>query len=402
MTTTKPLPVAPAASPRRRTTFVFAASSIAALLVAASALTPFYPGLEHELDITALGVSLIFAVYAIMLLAALVTAGAISDHVGRRPVISIGFSLLAVSMLMVAFVDSAPMLFAARALQGAASGLLTPALSALLLDATAADRPQRGSLLNSIMPGTGLAIGALAGGIACAFLVPGLPITFAALAVLYAVIAVMVWRVPEFTSRTPGALRSLIPRVTVPLKARRLFLISAPALMATWATGGLFFSLGPSIILERLHSDSPLLQGAIVAILPAAGAAAVLLLRRRSARSVALTGTVSLAIGTTMALVALAADTVAGYVLSVIITGIGFGASFSGVIGSLAPKAEPHTRAGLFAAIYVTSYLSFGVPTVAAGFLASISSVSFTSLAYGIAVIALALISTTARVRSRE
>lgn len=402
MTTTETLPLLPAAPPRRRAAFIFAAGSIAALLVAASALTPFYPGLERDLNITSLGISLIFAVYAIMLLAALITAGALSDHVGRRPIVSIGFTLLTLSMVVVAFVDSASLLFTARGLQGAASGLLTPALSALLMDATASERTHRGSLLNSVMPGIGLAIGALAGGLACAFLIPALPITFVALGALYATLAIAVWALPEFTGRRPGALRSLIPRVAVPPQVRRLFLISAPALMATWATGGLFFSLGPSIILERLHSDSPLLQGAIVAILPAAGAIAVLLLRRRPARTVALIGTASLAVGTTGALIALATHSAAPYVLAVALTGIGFGAAFSGVIGSLAPKAVPHTRAGLFAAIYVTSYLSFGVPTVAAGFLASLTSVSFTAFAYGIGIVALALIATIARLRSTE
>lgn len=405
MTTTKalPLPAAGATStPRKRAAFLLAAGSMGAMLASSGALTPFYPTLESELGISSLGISLVFAVYAITLLFALLVAGALSDHIGRRPVVSIGFGILSLSVVTVAFIDSAPALFAARALQGAATGLLTPALSALLIDSAPAEHTRRSSLLNATTPTAGLAIGSLIGGVAIVLVTPALPVTFITLAVIYAAVAAGIWLLPETSARTPGALRSLLPRVSVPQPARRLFLISAPALAATWATGGLFLSLGPSIIIERLHSDSALLEGAIVAILPAAGVLAVVALRRLSPRSVSLIGTVSLAAGTAFALVTLTIGSVLGYVVAVVITGIGFGSTFYGIIGSLAPKAPVHDRAGLFAGVYVVSYLSFGLPAVAAGMLATVTSLSIVSTGYGIVVVALASVAAIARARSRE
>ncbi|MCW4458768.1 MFS transporter [Microbacterium sp. MPKO10] len=399
----RPIPGLAGAHDRRRTiAFLFAALSIGAMLASSSALTPFYPPLEHSLDITPLGVSLVFAIYAVTLLAALLVAGSLSDHVGRRSVISIGLVTLAVGALTVSAVDTAPALFAARALQGTASGLLTPALSALLLDTASPLRPGRGALLNAIMPGIGLALGTLAGGAALTLITPALPVTFRVLAGLYLALAAVIWLLPETSPRRTGSIRSLIPRVSIPRPVRRLFLISTPALIASWATGGLFLSLGPSIIAESLHTDNSFAQGAIVALLPAAGAVAVVALRRLTPRAIAIIGTSSLAIGTAIALVALGAGSLLGYILAVVITGAGFGVSFYGVVGTLAPRSPVEERAGLFAAIYVTSYLSFGVPTVAAGFLASATSIPMTAAVYGILITALAATAAIARIRASD
>ncbi|WP_167132110.1 MFS transporter [Paramicrobacterium chengjingii] len=405
MTTTRPLPLPdrPHVAGRQRTVaFGFAAGSIGAMLASSSALTPFYPILEQRLEITPLGISLVFAIYAVTLLAALLVAGSLSDHVGRRSVISVGFVALALGTVVVAAVDSAPALFGARALQGTASGLLTPALSALLLDAASFRHPGRGALFNAVTPGIGLALGTLIGGVSVSLFRLPLPLTFNALAVVYVGLAAAVWLFPETSPRRAGVRRSLIPHVSVPRSVRTLFLVSAPALIACWATGGLFFSLGPSIIIERFHNNSSLLQGAVVAILPAAGAIAVVTLRRLTPRIVSIAGATALAVGTMLALAALAADALPGYILAVIVIGVGFGTSFYGVVGTLAPKTPERERAGLFAAIYVTSYLSFGVPTVAAGVLASATSVSLAATASGILIAALAAAAALSRLRFRE
>ena len=50
-----------------------------------------------------------------------------------------------------------------------------------------------------------------------------------------------------------------------------------------------------------------------------------------------------------------------------IIGGTGFGASFGGHLRLLGPHVEPHQSAGVFAGVYTAAYLSFGVPAIVAG-----------------------------------
>ncbi|MGL1475041.1 MFS transporter, partial [Vibrio parahaemolyticus] len=70
--------------------------------------------------------TLIFAIYAIPLLLALLTLGSLSDRVGRRGILTVGSVALSVSLLMFWAADSFLLLLAARALQGLAAGLLVP------------------------------------------------------------------------------------------------------------------------------------------------------------------------------------------------------------------------------------------------------------------------------------
>jgi hypothetical protein len=58
---------------------------------------------------------------------------------------------------------------------------------------------------------------------------------------------------------------------------------------------------------------------------------------------------------------------VAALLAGTMIAGAGFGTTFSGTLRALLPTAGPHLRAGLLAAFYLQSYLSFAVPAVIAG-----------------------------------
>jgi hypothetical protein len=87
-----------------------------------------------------------------------------------------------------------------------------------------------------------------------------------------------------------------------------------------------------------------------------------------------------------------------------IIGGVGFGASFSGAILTIAPFAQPHQRAGLFASIYLVAYLSFGVPAIIAGLLIAPAGLLGTVLGYGVAILVVAILGLLAqcRVNSRH
>ena len=52
---------------------------------------------------------------------------------------------------------------------------------------------------------------------------------------------------PETSARRPGGLASLTPRLGVPARLRPAFYALIPIIMASWALGGLYLSLGPSV-----------------------------------------------------------------------------------------------------------------------------------------------------------
>lgn len=205
------------------------------MLAGASAPSPFYPLLQERLGLGSAGVAIAFALYAVALLIALLTVGSLSDHIGRRPVLTAGLGLLAVAVLLLWLADSAAMLYLARTLQGLASGALVATTSALVTDT--APRPQHAALLNSLAPMAGLALGALVAGILLQ-LIPdaAATATFLPLVLAYLVFAALIWTVPETSPREPGWRRALRPRAAVPAAARGLFGISIPIVLGGWAT----------------------------------------------------------------------------------------------------------------------------------------------------------------------
>lgn len=385
---------------RRPATLLLGAAATTVMLAGASAPSPFYPMLQEKLGLGSFGVSLAFAIYAVALLAALLTVGSLSDHIGRRPVISVGLVLVAVAVTMIWLADSATTLYLARALQGLASGALVSTTSALIADAAPPDRPQRASVINSIAPMIGLASGTVLAGVLLQT-VPdaAAPATFVPLIAAYLIVAAVIWTVPETSPRERGWLPALRPRAAVPRAARGLFGISIPIILGGWATGGLFLSLGPSIVHAELHVDGQLGPALVIGVLPAAGAVAAFLMRNRRPVVSAVYGASALAVGTVVMLLALVTTSLPLYVGAVVIAGTGFGTAFMGTVASLVPLAAVHERAELFASIYIAAYLSFGVPAVIAGALASIVGLHATVLGYGAVVVVAAGVAAVARGR---
>ena len=140
-----------------RSSLVFLAVTLLTFLAASSAPTPLYHLYQEGLHFSAGMLTLIFGVYALSLLAALLTVGSLSDHLGRKPVIFTALVLNMLAMLLFINESGVQWLIAARVMQGFATGMATSVLGAALLDT---DR-QQGPLVNSVAPLLGMACGAM-------------------------------------------------------------------------------------------------------------------------------------------------------------------------------------------------------------------------------------------------
>ncbi len=399
MTITAPIGTQAAAAKRTRFGFALAVVAQIAMMIGASAPSPFYPVLAQDIGFDSVVISAVFAVYAIALLLTLLSAGSLSDHIGRRPVAITGLLLLAASMLLFWHADTVATLMLARILQGIASGALISTLSASALDLAPKGRASIAALWNALSPGIGLALGALISGIALD--VTGEPLldVFLPLSVVYVVLAGLVLLTPETAPLRPGVLASLSFKLSIPSVIRADFWRGAPAIIAGWATGGLFLSLGATIVRTELGGEAHTWQGLSVAMLAGVGAIAAFVMRRRSPRTTVVFGTAALAIGTAVSLVALGFESLPFYLAATAITGMGFGTAFAGVVGSLAPRIPSTQRADTFAVIYLLAYLAFGVPAVIAGILVGSFGLEAVVIGYGVIVIVLAATALVLRVR---
>ncbi|QVN03428.1 MFS transporter [Pseudomonas rhodesiae] len=370
-----------------RPSLVFLAITLLTFLAASSAPTPLYHLYQQHLDFSAGMLTLIFGVYALSLLAALLTVGSLSDYLGRKPVIFAALILEMLAMLLFINESSVAWLIVARTLQGFATGMATAVLGAALLDT---DREQ-GPLINSLAPLLGMACGAMG----CSLLVEFAPFpTQLIYWVLFGAMllqALLVWRLPETVSPIPGALASLWPTLHVPAQARRALWIALPVDIAVWAMGGFYLSLAPSLVRAATGSTSNLIGGALVAVLTVSGALMIYGLRHRAADKVLRLGAMLLALGVALILGAVHTASLPLFFVATLIAGSGFGAGFLGAVRSVVPLAQPHERAGLMSAFYVLSYLAFCIPSLLAGTLTRTFGLIATTDGYGASLIVLAL-----------
>ena len=379
-----------------------ALGAVVLMMAGASAPSPFYPDLQAGLGLQPWVMTAVFAVYAVALLGTLLVFGSVSDHVGRRPVVTVGFLLLAASFALFRGADTAAVLFEARILQGVASGLLLSTLSAALADFERPSRPGSAAVANVVAPMIGLAVGAVAAGVVLEVFGNARTVVFDALAVLSLLPAAGVWLAPETAPRHEGLIASLRPRIAVPPAIRGLLARSAPAIFATWATGGLFLSVGAAIVRTELGASSHILQGLAIGALAGAGAVAASVFQYRSARATTLYGTAALAGGTLLSLLALLAGSAPAYLVAVVVAGTGFGTAFFGILRTIIPLLPARERAEVFAVIFVISYVAFGVPAVIAGVLTPQIGLTATTYAYGTVVAVLSAVAGLLRWRRND
>jgi MFS family permease len=366
------------------------------LLFAASAPSPLYGIYQGRWHFSSITLTAIYAVYAFGALAALLTTGRLSDHVGRRRVLVLGLTIQIAGMLAFIAADGVAILFLGRMLQGVATGIATGAISAWLLDLQPPENPRLGTLVGGIAPLAGLGTGALGTSLLVQYGPDPLHLVFWLLAVVFALAVAAVLVMPDPVARTPGWLRSLIPQVGVVPAARPLFVALTPSLVAIWALGGLYLALGPSLAASLLENDSRIAGGLVIAALLGTGAVASTLARAADPRSMVMRGSLVLVLGVAISLFAVAITSSVGLYVGAVIAGLGFGPAFSGVFRSLAPLAPPDKRGALLAALYFVVYLAFSIPAVIAGIGVNHVGLRDTTYAYGLVVMTLAGITTAA------
>ncbi|MBM2618156.1 MFS transporter [Actinoplanes sp. LDG1-06] len=383
----------PVRSSSRRLSRPVAFAAIAAIFVtfaaASAAPSPLYVVYQHLWGFSATTLTVIFAVYVVGLIGSLVMLGALSDHIGRRPVLAAAIGLEAISLILFLTAGDVGILLTARLLQGIATGAAMTTLGAALVDLNPPHAPGRAGLINGIAPVAGLAIGALGCGALVQYGPSPTHFVWALLLAGMILAAIVVARIPETSARRPGAAASLAPRLGVPARLRADVLALVPIIVASWAIGGLYLSLGPSVAAGVFGLSSHLIGGLVVTLLCGTGALTSYALRNVPTKRVLTIAGSLLTAGAVVSVAGLEWSSAALAAAGTVISGVGFGASALASFGTLAVLAAPHERGELFAVALVIAYVAFSVPAVIAGFAATSAGLHATALVYGLVVAAL-------------
>ncbi|WP_164515425.1 MFS transporter [Microbacterium sp. 10M-3C3] len=343
--------------------------------------------------------TIMFSIYALTLLVTLLVAGSLSDHLGRRPVLIGALLLLAAASVLFLLADDASWLILARAVQGVATGAATSAFTAMVSETVPSASRDRMTQIAGSFPIGGLALGALAGGLAVQGTALPVVAVFVPVIVLIAVAISGSLLTPASSSRIPGAWRSLVPRVAVPRRLRGAFARAAVLVAAAWATSGLFLGLVPAFA-HAVGVDG-LPAAVLVFLQPATAAAAGIALTRLPAARAGLVGATALLAGGALAFAAAVGGSAPLMALAAIVGGVGNGLGFAAALRPLAAAAATHERGGVISAIYVVAYVAYGLPAFVAGQLAADLGLAGVTAGYALLIVAAAAAALLTRVPLR-
>ncbi|GHB11896.1 MFS transporter [Salinicola rhizosphaerae] len=357
-------------------------------LAASSAPTPLYQIYQMAWGFSTTWLTLVFASYVFALLLALLVSGSLSDYLGRRPVVAIAIVGEIVSMGIFLGASDLHWLLAARIVQGLATGIVTSALAAAMLDSD----HTRGPVMASIAPLCGMGFGALFAGALVTYAPAPRHLVYALLAIILLAQLAILMKIPESVARRPGALASLRPRAKVPPSARGPMLRVIPAVISSWALGGFSLSLGPILVETVSGVHNPLVGCLVTFMLPFIGGVSILTLRTRAPHIAVMIGTGCLIVGMLGLLLGVYLTKVSVLLAGTAIAGIGFGAAFMGAMRTVMPLAPATERSALMAAFYVVCYLSASSLALLGGMAAQCFGLLPTTYGYGGLVALLSLI----------
>jgi MFS family permease len=371
----------------RKAAFPYVGAILVLFLAASSAPSPLYVIYQQQWQFTAWVLTVVFALYVVGLLGSLLVVGALSDHLGRRPVLAAAIGLEMVALVLFFVAGDVLVLAVARVLQGIATGAAATTLSATLVDLEPSHARGRAGVITSVAPLTGLALGALGSGVLVEFGPAPTRLVYALLFGAMVLAAVVVALMPETSPRRPGALGSLRPRVAMPAYLRTDIVPVVPAMIAGWALAGMYLSLGPSVAAELLGQHNRLVGGVVVTLLTGTGALAVFLLRSRPASSLLAPSSALLGLGTLISLAGTARDLGGLAAVGTVVAGFGFGASVLATFGTFARIAEPHERSAIFALANIIGYLGNSVPAVLGGIAVTALGLPTATEIYALAIV---------------
>ncbi|SFT91969.1 Predicted arabinose efflux permease, MFS family [Actinopolyspora lacussalsi subsp. righensis] len=387
---------------RSGTSFALAGAILAVFLMASTAPSPMYAIYQREWGFSSTVLTLVFAVYMVGILAALLLFGSLSDHLGRRPVLLGAIALETVSLLVLAFAPGVGWLCAGRILQGLATGSVTSAVSATLLDFQPPGSG-RGPLVNGIAASGGMAVGSVMAGALVQFAPAPTELSYLVLIAALVLLLLGAVAMPEPVTGRRGEPRR-IPRPQrpiVPAGQGRTFALLATTMLAAWTIGGMFMSLGPSVASGLVGSNSHFVGGLTVTVLAGVGSVAqVLASGWHGTRAVRLAVPLLL-----LGLAAVATAVVLGSAMLLfggsVVLGAGWGLMFMGGFRMLSALARPEQRAGTSAMIYVVAYLSAGGSSILLGYLTTLFGLDNATIVFAVAAGAFTVLAGIGSGRSR-
>ena len=355
------------AAQRRAPDSGFWAAAFAFLIIMAVATlpSPLY-GLYRVRDhLSALTITVVFAIFAASTIAVLQRDSAIAARIGRRGVMLAAVATMMLAMGVLAAWKDLPGLLIGRVITGVSVGLAAGTAITYLVElrqrADPKASPVRARTIGTSVTVGGLGVGPLIAGCLAQWVTQPLTVPYLVFVGLGVIALAGLWFAPE-TGAPAAAKQPAGPRRTV-----RLPVPAAAATLAAFSANGLFAGLSGLFLVTTLHHPSHALSGVALFLLFACGVLSQLVTLPAS-RVLAL-GTTSMLAGLVLLVVSVRLSTpnLALFLIGGALIGAGSGAVFKGTTGIVLELSPPENRVAMTSDLLIALYVGLSVPVIGAG-----------------------------------
>lgn len=378
-------------------------AELAVTFIGATLPTPLYVIYRREFHFSEIVLTLLYAVYVVGTLTALIFFGRLSDEFGRRRTTLLAFVVGAASSLVFAFGAGVATLFLGRALSGFAVGLAAGSGTAWIAELEPSGNRARATRIAATGNISGLGVGPLVAGLLAEYAPMPTRLPYFVFLAMLIVTAAVVWQISETVenARTRWSELSLKPRVGVPAESRLQFISPAATAAVIFALFGFYTSLIPSLLIHALHVRNHVASGVVVLELASFGVAALFGGWR-------LTSHVAMLVGAALMLPSLALLVLtqelrslpfllAGAATGGVAVALGYRGSLQ-VVNQIAPGGR---RAELISSYLVAAYVGISVPVIGIGVLTEFAGPSVADVTFGAIIAVLSVAAIVAGIRYR-
>jgi hypothetical protein len=274
---------------------------------------------------------------------------------------------MAVGTLAFALAPSIGVLLVARAVTGVGVGFALSPATALLAEHA---RPGRGHVAGAVATAStaaGLTVALVLGGAFLALLPDPLHLSYWPLLAAVLLALLLALRLPAGATRTGARVQLL----RVERSLRGVVVQGALGVAAAYGTGGVVLALGADVAVGLLHTASPLVIGLVLALSAVTIGVTALLARGLRAGVAAPVGAASMVLGLAALVTASIAGSLAVFLVSIVLTGVGYSLLFAAGVGVAAELAPAAHRASTVSAVYFAGYAVQAVTAIGLGWLAT-------------------------------
>jgi MFS family permease len=368
----------------RAAAVVAVAFMIGVLFAGSTVVTPLYVIYKQQFGFSQISLTLIYAVYVVGNLAALLLFGRLSDQIGRRPMTAIAVGLAVASALAFLFAHGIASLYLARVLSGLAIGIGAGTGTAWLAELIAEESKSRATVIATSANFAGLGVGALVAGLIAEYTRWPLQLPFIVQLVTLLAVAALVHFARETVAQPKASMRelSIRPRVSVPPDIRAKFIAPAVTGFGALALCGFYAALAPTLLAEHLHVTNHAIAGAILLELAAFVAGTTVTTQSLTSRNAMLLALALMLPSVALVVAAQLWASMAILVIATAVCGITAGLGLRGSLQVANQIAPQDRRAEIVSSYFICVFAGNALPVIGIGVISTLAGPAIASLTF--------------------